>query len=1161
MRIAGVEFPEPLLTALRDGRLVVFAGAGVSMAAPAGLPDFRGLAHRISQGTNISIGEEEREDRFLYRLKTAELEIHPRASKLLQQGNPQPTELHRNILRLYRNADDVRIVTTNFDMLFEQAAIYLYNPQPQSFQAPALPLGHRFQGIVHIHGAVDNPQEMILTSEDFGRAYLTEADGWARRFLVDLFANAVTLFVGYSHNDTIMNYLTQSLARHDSNRQYALIGAEIDTPSRWQIMGVQPITFPQENKGDYSQLDKAIADLAKHFHRGFLDWQREITNIATGMPPSDKESADIIDHALSEPRLTRFFTAAAQLPGWIDWLDHRNHFSALFADGTLSEQQLILAEWLVRQFAVTHPDFLFSVIRHHGAKLNPILWNILVGQLKPIEKGTPDPNIPSRWVLFLTINIPTQVDSFALLRMAEVCAETGMFDSLLQVYDAIMARINRSLAVGMQRHSPPSYESHAISQLNERCLRPNLHAIAESLLARTSTRIEERYLMLKAWNKSDDAWHLDWRPAIEPHQQNNNDQACDHLIEVARDCLEWLATNQPYVVQQWSEHHIDSPVALLRRLAIHTLTIRTDLSANSKITLLLEHCDIHDIVIRHEVFRAARAAYPQCDPEHRKYFVEAILSYRQPLVDELDNELQSAYQHFNWLHWLNEADPNDDITADALAEIRDKYPDLRPREHPDFISYFTISDGSLWNKPSPWTVSEMLESTIPEWLPLALAHQSQNPTDIVRDELSSNIVEATQQQPSWGISLATEMAKNNHWDTPLWNAVIEGFSTDTMDENTLENAVAVLSNANLYKTHGKTLARTIYGITKTNYSTINPTTLAMLDEMAKNLWEYAQTEDQEDPDDWMFRAINHPSGILAQYWVQSIARWHELQPTHPKELSCNDALSKIMADQQMSGVLARVVFTRDLPFLSLVGEDWVERNLIPLLSPDSKEFEAAWDGLSYCGRIYPQTAELLRKPSLEAVEHISNTNKDGLRHRFVRLYTELLTWFAECPTDEWIVNIISHGSTEIRCLFANNLQHIIRASDESKQKELWNTWLKEYWENRLSSCPVKLDDEEIRDMLNWPNELKAVYPDAVELAVRMQPVHIETGTPLYRLINSDLPTEHPESVAKFLIHIGKIVQPQEIWYQADKIVDLLIQSGISKETEANLKELKAKIGL
>ena len=47
MTIGGVDFPQPLLNALRDGKLVVFAGAGVSMGSPAGLPSFRELAEPL----------------------------------------------------------------------------------------------------------------------------------------------------------------------------------------------------------------------------------------------------------------------------------------------------------------------------------------------------------------------------------------------------------------------------------------------------------------------------------------------------------------------------------------------------------------------------------------------------------------------------------------------------------------------------------------------------------------------------------------------------------------------------------------------------------------------------------------------------------------------------------------------------------------------------------------------------------------------------------------------------------------------------------------------------------------------------------------------------------------------------------------------------------
>ena len=71
MRMADTEFPEPLPNSLGDGRLVIFAGVGVSMGPPANLSGFRELARQVSEGTGLSIGEYEPEDRFLGRVKEA----------------------------------------------------------------------------------------------------------------------------------------------------------------------------------------------------------------------------------------------------------------------------------------------------------------------------------------------------------------------------------------------------------------------------------------------------------------------------------------------------------------------------------------------------------------------------------------------------------------------------------------------------------------------------------------------------------------------------------------------------------------------------------------------------------------------------------------------------------------------------------------------------------------------------------------------------------------------------------------------------------------------------------------------------------------------------------------------------------------------------------
>ena len=67
--------------------------------------------------------------------------------------------------------------------------------------APRLPvprLGRN--GVVHLHGFLgdfgDDIWELVLSSADFGAAYLV--DGWATRFLRELFRHFVVLFVGYS---------------------------------------------------------------------------------------------------------------------------------------------------------------------------------------------------------------------------------------------------------------------------------------------------------------------------------------------------------------------------------------------------------------------------------------------------------------------------------------------------------------------------------------------------------------------------------------------------------------------------------------------------------------------------------------------------------------------------------------------------------------------------------------------------------------------------------------------------------------------------------------------------------------------------------------------------------------------------------------------------
>ena len=829
MNINGVIFPDSLLNALRDGRLVIFAGAGVSMGAPANLPDFRKLADHIAEGTGQVIGGEEKEDRFLGRLKEIGIDVHRHAARLLQKNGPKLTELHRDLMSLSTRPENVRIVTTNFDLLFEQAAADQFGTATGLFLAPALPYGQRFQGIVKVHGSVSEPDEMVLTSQDFGRAYLTESDGWARRFLVDLFASHTVLFVGYSHNDTIMTYLMPSLPRDSDGQRYALIGGQSDEPERWRNLGIEPIIFPQAGENDYTCLDQAVSGLAKYIQQDILDWQQQITRIAGGPPPLEEESADVIEHALTDPVYTRFFTERAESPEWISWLNNRKYLDALFSYGDLNQQEMMLSAWLQR-FAVNESDALFSVIERHGSRLNPQLWHMIALQMGQTAQPPPDPQILSRWVHFLMSAIPPDFNDAFLEGLAENCATQGLLVNLLQIYDTMTARRWQTDPQYARNNSDLYY--YQIRTLWEQCLKPNLPGIAERLLERSVWRLEERQSLIGTWG-SDHTLDSDTfsRSAIEPHEQNQYPGGIDALIDIARDCLEWLAVNQPEAVKLWSERYSRSPAPLLRRLAVYILPARTDLSADEKILWLLERCDMNELPAKHEIFRAVELVYPDASLELRRSFIDSVLSYRWPREDNPDRDLQTARHNFDWLQWLSKAAPDCQLTKTELDNIASKYPGFVPSDHPDF-SYWS---GFSWvrGSPSPWTVQAMLEVSPQEWLPQALKEQPEEHPYEPRDQIIDNVKEATKQNPSWGLDLADEITRLKEWDTHIWRGIIQGLQETELDSDSLTKAVQVMSMPELHSTHGYDIADALCKLIVTNRSSTNPAALKLANGAAR----------------------------------------------------------------------------------------------------------------------------------------------------------------------------------------------------------------------------------------------------------------------------------------------------------------------------------------
>jgi len=171
----GPSIPDELLIARDEGRVVFFCGAGVSRAR-AGLPDFLDLARSVVKSLGVSsespamrlLDEAGRigmrtgidglisADRIFGMLEREFLtrDIHEAVAKSLKCDNPPDLSAHLTLLRLATTREGmVRLVTTNFDRLFDKC-----RPGLQTFSPPRLPSPSRameLNGVVHLHGKIN----------------------------------------------------------------------------------------------------------------------------------------------------------------------------------------------------------------------------------------------------------------------------------------------------------------------------------------------------------------------------------------------------------------------------------------------------------------------------------------------------------------------------------------------------------------------------------------------------------------------------------------------------------------------------------------------------------------------------------------------------------------------------------------------------------------------------------------------------------------------------------------------------------------------------------------------------------------------------------------------------------------------------------------------
>jgi hypothetical protein len=1159
-RLGPIQIKYDILEAIHDDELVVFAGAGVSIGPPANLPDFEKLAKEIAIEAGLEPTETEPIDRLLGRLKHHEVHVHRKAAELLSVPTSAPTALHFDLVRLFRSPENLRLVTTNFDLHFETAVQTIFGQLPDIYRAPALPLGRDFRGLVHVHGALTHPLEMVLTDADFGRGYLTE--GWARRFLVDVFRTYPVLFVGYSHNDTVMTYLARALPADGIKPRYALT----DGNDNWGLLGITPILFRKgSGENAFQEIYDGVRCLSERTTRRTLDWQSRLAEIGSQAPPIDDETIGEIEQALRELRTTRFLIDVMRRPEWLKWLDTRKQLDKLFDNGPLNEREKLLAEWLATHFAIDYADELIQMIAARQMRLNPFLWQLLGLTFAPHNEMTLDDSVLSRWVSILLVSIPTHPNYCNVLTVvAARCAKQQNAKMVLEIF---LSMISHSLTIKpginwseneaepevtrFEVETQPHSNHHALKKVWKNHLMPSLAVIASPLLSGICRRLEKIHHTLLAWGKAGHDWDtITWgRSAIEPHEQDRYAESIDVVIDAGRDALEYIANNhQLALLEAWMETFIISDVPLLRRLAIHAMTQHPAKSPDERLGWIMERVGLHGQTEHHEIYRAVALAYPNASKEIRHSVINAVLQYQFPNSEDPKAADKTARKHYDWLSWLYRADPTCTLVQKVLAPIETDYPIWKPRDYPDLM-YWT-SSGS-WSLQSPWSVEQLLAKAPVEQLDDLLNFKGDHFNGPDRNSLVLVIQEACKQRPLWAFKLNAALSERSLWNSDLWSPILRGLREATLLHGDWKYILSNIIHPELFTICTYEITELLNSVIRQEKKSVALELSEQANTVALRLWQSLSRNDKEVPlTDWLTMAINHPAGRLVEFWINAQALLLEGKPREDKVLQeyYRDRLTSIIQDESPIGGMGRSVIASQIMFLFGLDEKWVREHVIPLFSSSNPKFSQAWDGFLVNGYLYDSLAEALKPAFLVALHRLDNFGQN--RSRFIEFFTALIVFHTDDPIPKLLPALFESASPDDRNTFALHLGFFLRHMPAPTLQKLWEKWLHRYWRNRLDGVPRPLEQTEVKTMLEWLPYLGEFFPKAVSLIISGPSLStlIEHSSIFHIMAESDLPTRFPSETARLLVYIC----PQTPPYCRQYVVSLANQ--ISSHLDADIRD-------
>lgn len=1098
-----VNLPQKVIDDHENGELVLFIGAGASMGAPSSLPSFEALAKELARLAGEPFNSKVGLDYFLGSLPDG-FDVHRHTRDLIEREESKPNSTHAALMRIALSRDQPRLVTTNFDRHLSTVS---KNDELDIWAGPAVPLGHDFTGIVHLHGSTErNSRYLVLTDRDFGRAYLTDA--WATRFLLQLFQKFTVLFVGYSHEDPIMRYLALGLPSRTS--RYAFMGVKEQDGTntdadkernKWSSLGIETIEYPVHGN-DHKALVAALEAWDLRVRMGGTDHSAMTAEIIAGGTQITPVDHDYLLSRLSTEEGAHEFVKHVETvepvlqAQWLRWIEDFPSFKGIFSSGLRGSIPSILGRWFCWSF-IAKPELhgaALQTVQRLGQKFDAAFIEMACMAANELYKQ--DKFAGRRWKSFLASSVSRTGASaleFGLLPYEPHDEEEAgaVLRAAIEPYLLLKPRITFD-------------ETQDLMQLPDAVVHWEAHS--RTLARHVSKAVASRKpgdwalgnlleMALQSAYELLDTYHGDrnWDPltfgrmAIEPHEQDQYRKPIDAIIDGLRDYGEKaLPANSTLIDTWWS-----TDLTLFRRLSIHLLRLNQAVSVDEKISWLLERSVLFETELKHEVYLALKSSVGESSETSRKNLLAATRI--GPVRDEEipDHERRNAYAVFNLVSWLFRSDPGWTEAREVLDELKSGNPEFLEREHPDMNRWMT---GGTWAGKLPMEVDEFISKFRSEPLQTVedLLSQDYSRENVEEPEWSdclSLVRQVAESQPDIGYefwSLITSNPDVSHSKNELFISIVEGWAM-AMKEDVgvamLERVASLTSSKVAARAVSRFLLEQIQKrIDEDDSEFLGKMRHLAIDLFAKQSDGYRHSG-QSAKNSIAVLELNSWPGDLAHYWISEVdRRWRK----HREEwVGLDDeeraAIKRLIGDPEHVCDAAGPAFAGNLYFMHAADSQFTVDHILPLFE-DERFRRASWRAYLHNPRIDNQLLAAGFTDRLITAWGLIHELEVHLQGQFFSLVISLISYssISEEQREKLLEQSILAENGKYASSFVQTIGTFLEDAGVDRT-EVWKRWLRDYMSRRLRGIPRDAGTDEVSSWGYLIPYLGDGVPEAIEM--------------------------------------------------------------------------------